>query len=61
MERCRDRSTTEGTQIQPIALAMVKRLKEREEFIDESIDEFIQEGRQKNQLLATPDNTATET
>jgi hypothetical protein len=53
MERCRDSSTTEGIQIQPIALAIVKRLKETEEVIPER--------NQKNSVLAAPDITATET
>jgi hypothetical protein len=53
MERCRDSSTTEGIQIQPVALAIVKRLNETEEVIPER--------NQKNRVLAAPDSTATET
>jgi hypothetical protein len=53
MERCRDSSTTDGIQIQPIALAMVNRLRETEG--------AILGGNQSNRLMAAPDKTATET
>jgi hypothetical protein len=53
MERCRDSSTTEGIQIQPIALAIVNKLRETEG--------AILEGNQRNRLMAAPDRTAIET
>ena len=53
MERCRDSSTTEGIQIQPIALAMVNWLRETEG--------AILGGNQSNRLMAAPDRTAIET
>jgi hypothetical protein len=53
MERWRDSSTTEGIQIQPIALAMVNRLKETAG--------AILRGNQSNRLMAAPDRTAIET
>jgi hypothetical protein len=53
MERCRDSSTTEGIQTQPIALAIVNRLRETEG--------AILEGNQRNRLMATPDRIAVET
>jgi hypothetical protein len=53
MERCRDSSTTEGTQIQPTALAMVNRLRETEG--------AILGGNQSNRLMAAPERTAIET
>jgi hypothetical protein len=51
MDRCRDSSTTEGIQIQPVALAIVNRLKE----------EIILEWNQKSRVRAAPDITAAET
>jgi hypothetical protein len=53
MERCRESSTTVGTQIQPIALTIVNRLNE--------IEDAIPEGNQKKQVLTAPDSIATET
>jgi hypothetical protein len=53
MERCRESRTTVGTQIQPIALTIVNRLKETED--------PIPDGNQKNQVLAAPDSIATKT
>jgi hypothetical protein len=53
MDRCRDSSTREGIQIQPVALAMVNRLRETE---GANLG-----GNQSNRLMAAPDKTAIET
>jgi hypothetical protein len=52
-ERCRDSRTTEGIQIQPIAVEMVNRLRETEG--------AILGGNQSNRLMAAPDETAIKT